>query len=195
MDFLMALILEYGYYLVFLGTLLEGETVVALAGFLSYQGHMKLEIIIPIAVVGATIGDHIFFYLGRYKGRTILAKHPNWHGRVEKISVWLERHQNLLIFGSRFLYGFRAITPIVLGTSKVSAFRFTMLNVLGAVVWAVFFTLCGYLFGDAIGRFLGNIKKIEGLLVAGIILAMIVIQGGFWVRSRKKNKVQKELLQ
>ncbi len=193
MDFILPLIQEYGYYIVFVGTLLEGETVVALAGFVAHQGYLRLDVIIPIAILGATIGDHLFFYFGRFRGRTILANHPDWHPRVEKIHVWLERHQNLLIFGSRFLYGFRAITPIVLGTSRVSALRFFVLNILGAIVWAFIFVIGGYVFGDAIERFLGNIKKIEGVIVGLLILFAALVQGGLWLRRRKKRMQVKSL--
>ena len=139
MDFLVELIRDYGYYMVFLGTLLEGETIVALAGFVAHQGYLQMHIIIPVAIAGAVIGDQAFFYFGRYKGRSIIERHPKWNPRVERIHAWLDRHQNWLIFGSRFLYGFRAITPIVLGTSRVSALRFFILNVLGAILWAHLF--------------------------------------------------------
>ena len=186
MDFLISLIQSYGYAIVFAGTLLEGETVVALAGFAAHQGYLQLEIIIPIAICGAVIGDQVFFYLGRYKGKGMIAKHPEWQPRIEKIHTWMERHQNLLIFGSRFLYGFRAITPIILGTSKVSGVRFLILNVLGAIVWAFLFVSVGYFFGDTLSLFLGNIKKFEGVLVLVIIAGGAVVQILSWRRARRK---------
>ena len=185
MDFLLELIKSYGYYIVFVGTLLEGETIVALAGFVAHQGYLDLHTIIPVAIIGATLGDHVFFLFGRYKGRKIIANHPGWHDRVGKIHMWLERHQNWLIFGSRFLYGFRAITPIVLGTSKVALWRFSLLNILGAVAWAFLFVFGGYIFGDAVERFLGNIKKFEGTFVGIILFAIIVVQGGLWLRRKR----------
>lgn len=188
MDFLVELIQQYGYYIVFLGTLLEGETVVALAGFAAYQGHLRLDVVIPVAVTGAVIGDQAFFYFGRFKGRNILANHPEWHPRVDKIHHWLHRHQNWLIFGSRFLYGFRAITPIVLGTSKVSALRFFVLNVLGAITWACIFAFGGYLFGETIERFLGNMKKFEGIIIVSIICVVAFFQLVLWLRRHKKIK-------
>lgn len=187
MHFLVELIQSYGYFIVFFGTVLEGETIVALAGFAAYQGHLSLQIIIPIAIVGAVIGDHSFFYFGRHKGRKILAKHPEWHGRVEKIHGWLDRHQNLLIFSSRFLYGFRMVTPIVLGTSRVSGFRFFILNALGALVWAILFAFGGYFFGEAIESMLGNIKRFEGMIVAGVILIAFIIQIIAWCRRRNER--------
>ncbi len=187
MDFLVELIHNYGYYIVFIGTLLEGEIVVALAGFVAYQGGLELGLLIPIAIAGAVIGDQSFFYFGRLKGRTILRRHPEWHDRVEKIHVWMVRYQDWLIFGSRFLYGFRAIIPVVIGTSKVSGIRYFILNLMGAIVWAHLFVFGGYAFGGAIERFLGNMKKFEGGIVAAIILVTVVIQTIAWFRRRRER--------
>jgi membrane protein DedA with SNARE-associated domain len=169
MDTLMGLIHDYGYYMVFLGTLLEGETIVALAGFAAHQSYLDLETVIVVAIVGATLGDHIFFLVGRKKGRAMIARRPKWQPQVARIHAWLDRYQNWLIFGSRFLYGFRAITPIVLGTSNVSWVRYFVLNVAGAITWACLFALGGYWFGDAIERFLGNVKAIEGTIIAVVL--------------------------
>lgn len=185
MDFLIDLIVSYGYVIVFIGTLLEGETIVALAGFAAYQGHLKLEILIPIAVCGAVMGDQFFFYLGRYKGREILARHPEWHTRVEAIHVRFERYHSWLIFGSRYMYGFRMMIPIILGASRVSGARFFLLNFLGAVTWAVLFTFGGYVFGGAIERFLGNVKKFEGIIVLSVIVIAGLIQGIAWYRRKR----------
>lgn len=184
MDFLVELINNYGYYIVFAGTLLEGEMVVALAGFVAYQGGLELGLLIPIAIAGAVIGDQSFFYFGRFKGRKVLRRHPEWHDRVEKIHAWMARYRDWLIFGSRFLYGFRAITPVVLGTSKVSGVRYLVLNLFGAIVWAHLFIFGGYVFGSAIERFLGNMKKFEGGIVAVIILVAVVFQTIAWFRRR-----------
>ncbi len=166
----MGLIHDYGYYMVFLGTLLEGETIVALAGFAAHQSYLDLETVIIVAIIGATLGDHFFFFVGRKKGRAMIQARPEWQPRVHRIHAWLNRYQNWLIFGSRFLYGFRAITPIVLGTSNVSVTRYFLLNVAGAIVWACLFALGGYWFGDAIERFLGNVKAIEGVVIAVVLM-------------------------
>ncbi len=185
MDFLIDLIINYGYVIVFVGTFLEGETVVALAGFAAYQGHLKLELLIPVAVCGAVIGDQFFFYLGRMKGRDILAKHPEWNTRVEAVHVRFERYQSWLIFGSRFMYGFRMMIPIILGAGRVSGVRFFVLNLMGAIVWAILFTFGGYVFGGAIEHFLGNVKKFEGIIVLLVLGFVAVIQGIGWYRRRQ----------
>lgn len=189
MDFLVELIQNYGYLIVFVGTLLEGETIVVLAGFAAFQGHLSLQYIIPVAILGSSLGDHVYFYIGRMKGRSILAKRPHWHARVGKIHDLLIRHQNLLIFGSRFMYGFRMAIPVVLGTSKVSALRFSVLNIAGAVVWSLLFAFGGYMFGEAIEAFLGNVKKIEGYILLGIIFVVVLMQVINWWAGRKEEEL------
>lgn len=189
MDFLVDLIQNYGYFIVFAGTLLEGETIVVLAGFAAFQGHLSLQYVIPIAILGSSLGDHFFFYLGRLKGRSVLAKRPHWHARVGKIHHLLLRHQNLLIFGSRFMYGFRMAIPVVLGTSKVSALRFSLLNIAGAIVWSLLFVFGGYMFGEAIEKFLGNVKKIEGYILLGIISVVVLMQVMNWWIGRREEEL------
>ena len=46
-----AFIGTYGYFAVFLGTLLEGETILIIAGFLAHQGHFHLPLVILVAFI------------------------------------------------------------------------------------------------------------------------------------------------
>jgi membrane protein DedA with SNARE-associated domain len=173
MDFLIKLLAEYGYIIVFVWTLLEGETIVAIAGFAAYLGHLKLGYIIPIAIVGAVAGDQFFFWLGRLKGKTLLERRPKLAGRVERVHQLTARYHSLIIVASRFMYGFRTIIPISFGASGMSPLRYFAFNLLGAIIWAPTFALGGYAFGSAIETFLGNAKKFE----VGIVVGLLVIAG------------------
>ena len=62
-------IAEYGYAAVFIGCLLEGETILILAGFAAHEGQLSLPLTIFIAFVAGTLGDQIFYGLGRCAGR------------------------------------------------------------------------------------------------------------------------------
>lgn len=193
-DLLMGFVREWGYYLVFFGTLLEGETFVALAGFAAYQGYLALPVIIPIAIVGATLGDTLFFLFGRRKGREFLARRPRMAERADRMHAVLERHQYALIFGSRFMYGFRTIIPIMLGTSKISFARFAVLNLSGAIVWGLIFAFGGYVFGGAIESFLGNMKKVEGVIAALAVTIFVVAQYLGWARRRDRRREEADPL-
>ena len=67
---------SYGYGALFLGTLLEGETVLILAGLMAHMGLMKLPLVILVALLGSFLGDQFYFFLGRRKGGALLDRHP-----------------------------------------------------------------------------------------------------------------------
>lgn len=191
MDTLLSFIQHYGYLAIFAWTLLEGETIVALGGFVAHQGHLKLELVLVIAMIGATIGDSMYFYFGRWKGRDWLLARPRLADRAARIHLLIERHQYWLIFGSRFLYGFRTIIPIAIGTSRVSPWTFFALNFAGAVVWAIVFVFGGYLFGQAVEQFLGQMHRAGKYVVAGVLLGFLLVHLILFVRSRIIARVEK----
>lgn len=172
--FLPYLLDTYGYPIVFLFTLLEGETVVAAAGFAAHQGYLRLEYVIVTAIIGATIGDQIFFAFGKLKGKEYLNRRPELLARVERVHRLMEKYQNLFIFGSRFMYGFRMLVPVALGTTRVTYRRFFFFNLLGAIVWAVLFANLGYLFGGVLEAVLGKIKRFEELILVFIVIVGLV---------------------
>jgi membrane protein DedA with SNARE-associated domain len=182
-----SLIQHYGYFAIFIGTLLEGETWVALGGFAVYQGYLFLPTLLVVSIAGALIGDQAFFLFGRYKGKAYLAKHPNLRSKIDRYKVMIEKHRYWLIISSRFMYGFRAILPIAFGVSSVPWVLFLSLNLIGAIVWAMIFAVGGMLFGGAIQVFLGDIKKIEGYLLLVLIVVIFSVQFFLWQRRRKKG--------
>ena len=73
-----ALLAQYGLLVLAIGCLLEGETVLVLAGLATHQGMLHLPQVFIVAVVFGWLGDQIFFWLGRWKGDAILLRFPSW---------------------------------------------------------------------------------------------------------------------
>ena len=71
------LIETYGYWVVFGGTLLEGESVLLLAGFAAHRGLLELHTVIGVAIFGSFLGDQLLFFLGRYQGAKLLGATRN----------------------------------------------------------------------------------------------------------------------
>lgn len=188
MDTFLWLIRDHGYAIVFLWTLLEGETIVAVAGFAAYLGYLKLSILFPVALVGTIIGDGMYYAFGRWKGRQFLAARPKLAARAEDIQALLDRYHGWIIFGSRFLYGFRTILPIAIGASRIPAHRYFFFNILGAVVWTVLFIFGGYVFGGALETLLGNVKMIEAYLIVSIVALVALAQLAMWAGRRSNRK-------
>lgn len=181
------LIAQYGYAALFVGTLLEGETLLILAGFAAHQGYLQLEWVIAIALLGGFLGDQVYFWLGRRHGTWVLSHFPRLVPVFERANVLIERYHEALIVGMRFMYGLRTVGPIALGMSPVPAWRFVLFNALGAAIWAVGIGMTGYLFGQALELFLDDFKKLEEMLLAAILFGGIVVWGWRRWRFSKKN--------
>jgi membrane protein DedA with SNARE-associated domain len=180
-----ALLQTYGYYALFIGTFLEGETILVLAGFLAHQGYLELRWVILLAFLGSLSGDTLVFHLGRWKGRAFLARHPRWDKRAVRVHRALDRYQAYVVLSFRFFYGLRNITPFVIGSSGFSPTRFLLLNATGALIWAVVVGSAGYIFGEAIRLFLADVKKYERLLLLVVALGGCVL---WLIHSRMLRK-------
>lgn len=65
---------HYGYIGILIGTFLEGETILIIAGFLAHRGYLELPFVIVAAFFGSLIGDQLYFYIGRFKGGEFIRK-------------------------------------------------------------------------------------------------------------------------
>lgn len=180
------LIRSYGYFAILIGTFLEGETILILGGLAAHMGFLELPWVMAAALTGSFTGDQLYFYIGRRYGPKIIARRLSWQESAEKVYRHLHRHKNLLILSFRFFYGLRNVTPFAVGAARISRSRFFVLNLIGAVIWAVVFATAGYLSGEAFRLILDDFKRYElyvlfGLLVAGISLWLITL-----IRRRRR---------
>jgi membrane protein DedA with SNARE-associated domain len=178
---------QYGYPMLAAGTFLEGETVMVLGGLAAHMGYLSLDLVILSGFIGSLAGDQLYFLLGRRYGRTLLARYPQWRPRAEQVLSRLERHQNLVVLGFRFMYGLRSISPFAIGLSRISYLRYSALNVIGSAVWAAAVGLAGYYFGRAVETLLGDIRAYELELMAAVIAAAGVMWLVRFARRRQRN--------
>lgn len=184
------LITTYGYPALFIGAMVEGEVALVIAGFAAYLGYMNLGVVIAIGFIGSFIGDQTYFYIGRKKGRELLERWPKFKKRAKWAHKILDKHSNWMLLLSRFAYGFRAILPITIGTSNVSAKKFAVYNLIGAAIWSVLFSVGGYVFGTALATYLADIRHYE-LQIIGVIIVVALLLWAIIVM--KKKEILKEI--
>lgn len=165
------LVEQYGYIAVFIGTFLEGETVLLFAGFAAHRGLMKLPEVMLLAFIASTLGDQFFFFLGRLYGDRLFTKYPALRKQVPRVENLLATHHTPLILSIRFMYGLRVAGPIIMGAMNISPLRFCILNVIGAAIWAVLVAWAGYQFGNVLEVLLHDVKVVEEIVLVGILCA------------------------
>jgi len=172
---LSSLIAHYGLITVFAGSLIEGETVLLLAGYAAHQGYLDFAAVVAVATLGAVIGDQVWFVLGRRQGNHLIARRP-WLGDETRRALRLiERHSVRILLAMRFIWGLRIALPVAVGMSRVPWQRFVMLNLLSALLWAPLVAGVGYVFGALLARHIDGLHRVEhwGML-AVVMLALIV---------------------
>jgi len=182
-----SIIQHYGLIALFAGAGIEGETVVVAGGLLAHKGLFSLPGAMAAAAAGSFVADQIFFSLGRYFRDKPWVRRAREKPIFERALGLLERYPIGFIFAFRFIYGFRTISPIAIGTTKVSTKLFVMINLVAAIVWGIVFTGIGYLFGHSfeklIERFLPDKHAI--LIVGGVIVVVASLLGLWhWWRGR-----------
>jgi len=164
------LITNYGYPMVFLGAILEGEAVVLLAGLAAHQGYLDLGGVIAAAFLGGFFSDQMYFGLGRHFGTHLKDRFAKFKQGAARFSGILERHPLTIIPAVRFLYGMRTFGPFAIGMTTVPWPTFGILDLGGTVVWAGTLGLLGYAFGHELQAVFGDLKKYEGYIFAGLAL-------------------------
>ena len=173
---------SYGYVAVAIGTFLEGESVLLIAGAAASRGHLSMPAVIAVAAVASFLGDQLFFLVGRRYGTALLARYPSLQPRAARVTGLLDRHHLPLILSIRFLYGLRIVGPIAIGMSSVSWHRFLLLNGLAAVLWAGLIAGIGYGTGQVLVQLL---KTIDADELWGLSL-LLVLGLVWWLLGRRR---------
>ncbi len=178
---------SYGYWAVFVGSLLEGETILVMAGFAAQQQHLSLQWVVAVAFAGGTLGDLFFFWLGSRFGKRPLTLIPGAERRAAALVLRLDRWDALLIVGIRFMYGLRIVGPIAMGAVGVRPGRFALFNAIGAAIWAPLVGGAGYVFGHALERLLGDLRDFEEVGLVAIAVLMVGASIVLGIRARRRR--------
>src|SRR3984893_1778264 len=127
---------KFGYIAVFIGTFLEGETILVMAGFFAQRGHLNVVGVILVAAAGAYVGHVFWFWLGRTRGVRLLERFPRMKKHFGKGIRIFERYGAPAIFITQWLYGLRVTCAVIIGISRISVIKFLLYDALTCLVWA-----------------------------------------------------------
>lgn len=179
-----ALLQQFGYFAVFVGTFLEGEAILIAAGFFASRGYLDVFLVGIVAFAGAYAGHLFWFWLGRAHGVRLLERFPRMKRHFGKGIRIFERYGPAAILITQWVYGLRITAAVIIGMSRIAILKFLAYEALSCAVWAVVITGAGYYFGRAIEAVLGRVENIEKYALGVIIL----VAGGMWLYHRWKEK-------
>ncbi|GGO06130.1 DedA family protein [Micromonospora parathelypteridis] len=166
-----------------------GEAAVITAGVLAANGgHPNLVLVIATAAIGALVGDHVSYAIGRGGGARRLARLPDG-SRRRASSDWarraVDRRGGLILTTSRYVPGGRTAVTLTMGAVGYPRRAFLLYDSIATVSWALYCGLLGYFGGLAFER-----DPIRGVLV-GVGLSVLVtfgLEGIRWLRRRARRR-------
>ncbi|EAU40429.1 hypothetical protein FP2506_04351 [Fulvimarina pelagi HTCC2506] len=195
---ILSLISQFGPLIVLAGTFFEGEVFAIIGGFLAYRGTYPFQLMITLAFIGSFFGDLAVFLFGRYASNHRWVRPWRDHERFAKALRLVERYQAYFVIVNRYVYGLRMPGLIALGMSRIGLVRFTILNFIGAAIWASLFTTLGYVFGYSIQTLFARMEIVEAgvAVVLGVVAVTIAVYFGYrqWgpiVRARLARRREK----
>ena len=175
MEDILTLLSQYGLWIVFFGMIVEGTAVIILSGVLCHMGVLPCEATIIVAILGAIVGDQIWFYIGRNYAQKFLSNFPTIKKHINKLQEKVQSKADILAVTSRFIYSGAIAFPLVLGIHNYSHKRFTVLDSVGVSLASITGLLLGYFLSNSFKKVLGDISHFEHILLF-IVIMMVAIK-------------------
>lgn len=103
------------------------------------EGWASMTQMAVLAMLGSSLGDHVGFYVGRRIGPgmhslRLVKKHQD---RWDKTEALVRRFGPYAIFIGRFIPAIRSLIPAMLGISRFSRLRYSLLDLSACGLWAL----------------------------------------------------------
>jgi len=165
-----------------LGAPLPEETVLLAGGYFAAKGLLDLRALIPIAILSATGGDSLGYWLGRRAGRRLLLHYGAslgiTHRRLLRAERYFERYGAWTIFLARFMAGLRFMAGPLAGAFCMPFTRFLPYNLAGAVVYCSAMVSIAYYSAPVFDR------AVHLIALANWAVALFVLVAGLGLGGR-----------
>jgi membrane protein DedA with SNARE-associated domain/membrane-associated phospholipid phosphatase len=161
--------------LAIVGLFVPGVLMMGTMGALIAAGAIGFWPVVIAAVLGAIVGDGLSFWLGHYYKNDIRRFWPfNRYPETLNFGVrFFEKYGSLSIVFGRFVGPVRPVIPVVAGMMGMTPTRFTVANVVSALLWAPAYILPGILVGASM-----QLAAESAVRLAIVLLGLF---GAIWV--------------
>ena len=167
-------ITTYGYIGLFLYSLGGGFVALMAAAVLSYMGKMDLATSMAIAFTANVLGENLLFYVARNQKAEMYSYLKKHRRKLALAHIMMKKYGSWIILIQKFIYGIKTLIPIAIAMTKYDVKKFTIFNILSAVVWTFVMGFGSYYFG-------GALENLYNLIVSKPYIAIIIIGGIFGV--------------
>ena len=182
------------------GFLLPGDTLLVISGLLSHSTATTPHGIFGISVwwvalligLSAFIGGEVGYFIGHKGGPAVFERKESGlfsRKNVERTNAFFERYGGLTVILARFVPIVRTFAPVAAGVGHMPWRKYSLYNLIGAILWGFGLTMFGYLIGfiPPVATFVENYIDLILLAVVGGT-ALVTI----WHYFSERRSVKKE---
>lgn len=197
-DWVQGIVRAGGYPVVFALITLEStlvpipsELVMPFAGFMAWKGEFSLPVILVINSVGAVVGSGICYWIGVVGGKPFLVNYGKYflvrQHEIERTEAFFARHGKKTILIARFLPVVRHIISVPAGIARMPLPGFFLQTFLGSTLWGGTLILVGYYVGANWEALTSTLKRVDHVIGAILVLALVALGIRFVVRRRRER--------
>ncbi|MEQ8309891.1 MAG: DedA family protein [Sphingopyxis sp.] len=193
-DFILDLVQSWGYFgiavLMFLENVfppIPSEVIMGLGGVMVGQGRFDYWTLVAVAVAGTTLGNYVWYAIGRWVGyerlKPLIDRYGRWltldWDEVEKLHDWFIRYGSGIVFVCRFLPIARTMVSLPAGMVRMNQLKFLIWTAAGSTIWIAALAGAGSWFGKQfaeVDRFIGPLA----LLAIGSLIALYIYRVVTW---------------
>ena len=170
-------VMAHGYFIFYIGALLEGVLITTAAGVASALGYFNIYIIMLLSVLGDLSGDLIFYAIGYYGRGAFLDRYGKYIGlsksRMENVSSLLHKNFNKAMIVIKLSPIVSAPGIVFVGASRAPLKKFIKLSLLVSLPRSILFALIGFYAGAEYEHVTTTVKHAE-YVIWGVVLIVIV---------------------
>jgi len=185
-DFVVRLVADGGYPAILLLMALENvfpplpsEVIMGLAGVEAGQGRLAFWAVILAGTIGSTLGNYVWYWLGRRVGPARIDRLVTRFGRwltldrqdVARLSGFFHRHGAIAVLVARLMPGLRTMISLPAGLFAMPPSRFVLWTLIGTTGWNLVIATIGY----KLGQVVIGIERYTGPVSSAIIGIMVLI--------------------
>jgi membrane protein DedA with SNARE-associated domain len=197
-DWVQGIVRAGGYPVVFLLITLEStlvpipsELVMPFAGYMAWKGEFSLPVILVINSVGAVVGSGICYWIGVVGGKPFLVNYGKYflvrQHEIARTEAFFARHGKTTILIGRFLPVIRHIISVPAGIARMPLPGFFLQTFLGSTIWGGALILLGYYVGANWEALTSTLKRVDHVIGAILVLALVALGIRFVVRRRRER--------
>ena len=163
---------------------LPSELIMPFAGYLVFEGSMKLFWVATAGAIGCNVGSLVAYEIGYYGGRPLVERYGQWVLLGKHELNWADRFfarwGDLAVLIGRLLPVIRTFIALPAGIARMPRLRFHVYTFLGSWPWCFALAWFGMKLGQNWREFGKYLHKFDAVILAALVLGVIWFVWTHW---------------